>query len=80
MFTTIEGIYKDGKIELSETPLGLDGTSVLVTFLPKETIETHPQVLYGAWQGKVSAELDIASILKEIRMEWTEEAEASLNE
>ena len=32
MLTTIEGVYKDGRIELSETPEGVGGR-VLVTFL-----------------------------------------------
>lgn len=33
---TIEGTYKDGKIELTERPDGLGGeTPVLVTFLPR---------------------------------------------
>ena len=33
MPTTIEGIYHDGKIELSKTPRGVcEGTPVIVTF------------------------------------------------
>jgi hypothetical protein len=31
---TIEGIYRDGKIELLETPTDLDVARVIVTFLP----------------------------------------------
>jgi hypothetical protein len=32
---TVEGIYKDGKIELTERPAGVDEAArVLVTFLP----------------------------------------------
>lgn len=32
---TVEGIFRDGKVELAETPAGVDGeTRVLVTFLP----------------------------------------------
>ncbi len=33
MLTTIEGVYKDGRIELSETPEGTEESRVLVTFL-----------------------------------------------
>ncbi len=34
---TVEGTYKDGKIELAETPANVDEARVLVTFLaPKE--------------------------------------------
>jgi hypothetical protein len=34
MLKTVEGIYRDGKIELLETPNGVDGVRVIVTFLP----------------------------------------------
>ncbi len=38
--TTIEGIYRDGKVELSETPSDMcEGTPVIVTFLPSNTID-----------------------------------------
>lgn len=34
MLTTIEGIYRDGKVELSEVPLNVsEDTPVIVTFL-----------------------------------------------
>ncbi len=35
MLTTVEGVYKDGEIELSEKPDGLTASRVLVTFLPE---------------------------------------------
>ena len=44
MFTTIEGMYRDGKIELSEMPCDMcEGTPVLVTFLPSDSadLQTH---------------------------------------
>jgi hypothetical protein len=31
---TVEGIYRDGKIELLETPADVDEARVIVTFLP----------------------------------------------
>ena len=40
MSKTIEGIYRDGKIELSETPDGVcEGTRVVVTFLSPGSID-----------------------------------------
>ncbi len=34
MLTTIEGIYRDGKIDLLQTPTDITAARVLVTFLP----------------------------------------------
>jgi len=31
---TVEGIYRDGKVELLETPADVDEARVIVTFLP----------------------------------------------
>ncbi len=40
MSTTIEGIYRDGKIELSERPNDVcEGTRVIVTFLLPDSID-----------------------------------------
>lgn len=36
MLTTVEGIYRDGKIELLQTPASVKAARVLVTFLPAE--------------------------------------------
>jgi hypothetical protein len=33
MLQSIEGIYKDGKIELKQTPTGINTARVIVTFL-----------------------------------------------
>lgn len=33
MLTTVEGVYKDGKIELTEAPMDTKESRVLVTFL-----------------------------------------------
>ena len=39
MSTTIQGVYRDGKIELSTTPLNVsDDTPVIVTFLASNSI------------------------------------------
>ena len=34
VLTSVEGIYKDGKVDLLETPTGVDEARVIVTFLP----------------------------------------------
>ena len=34
MLTTVEGVYKDGHVELAERPDGIAEGRVLVTFLP----------------------------------------------
>ena len=40
MLTTIEGMYRGGKIELSETPRDVcEDTPVIVTFLPTHSID-----------------------------------------
>ena len=35
---TVEGIYRDGKVELLETPPDVDGARVIVTFLPEGAV------------------------------------------
>jgi hypothetical protein len=35
MLTTVEGVVRDGKVELSQTPPDAEGARVLVTFLPR---------------------------------------------
>lgn len=36
---TVEGIYRDGKVELLETPDDIDEGPVLVTFMPKGAVD-----------------------------------------
>jgi hypothetical protein len=35
MVTTIEGVYRQGRVELAEQPTGIKESRVLVTFLPE---------------------------------------------
>ena len=35
---TVEGIYRNGKVELLETPTDVDGARVIVTFLPEGSV------------------------------------------
>jgi hypothetical protein len=44
MLKTIEGIYKNGKIELAETPEEITESPVFVTFLATKTT-TWPEII-----------------------------------
>ena len=35
---TVEGVFRNGKIELAETPLDVDEARVIVTFLPNGAV------------------------------------------
>ncbi len=70
MLTTVEGVYKDGKIELTEIPAGLEQAQVLVTFLPTPLPASPPQTLYGIWKDKIAADFDVDAALTEVRGEW----------
>ena len=40
MLTTIEGVYREGRVELSEIPANVDDdTRVIVTFLPNRYVD-----------------------------------------
>lgn len=43
VLTAVEGIYKDGEVELSERPEGLAEARVIVTFLPLIPAEASPE-------------------------------------
>jgi len=73
MLTTVEGVHRDGKIQLAETPAGMEQARVLVTFLPGNVSTTEPQVLYGIWKDKIAADFDVDAALQEIRTEWAQE-------
>jgi hypothetical protein len=42
---TVEGRYKDGKIDLAETPAGVSEAKVLITFLPTEAVPKEPRYI-----------------------------------
>ena len=45
MLQSLEGIYRNGKVELREKPRGLRKTRVIVTFLPEQrTPATQPKL------------------------------------
>jgi len=39
MLTSVEGIYRDGRVELLETPEGIDEARVIITFLPAGNVD-----------------------------------------
>ena len=77
MLTAIEGLYADGKVELKESPRGIERARVIVTFLPEGPSKRAGGVeLYGVWKDKVPANVDIDELLRDIRTEWTQDLEA----
>lgn len=52
MLKSVEGIYKDGKVELSELPSDVIQSRVIVTFLESETVEQNSQMItFGMFAG-----------------------------
>jgi len=60
MLLTVEGTYKDGKVELAETPAGVKQARVLVTFLaPEAGVPSRRHMVYGQFAGaRMSTEED----------------------
>lgn len=57
MLTTVEGVFKDGRVELREAPPGVEEARVIVTFLPespRSVSEANRRVLalLQAWQAE----------------------------
>ncbi len=58
MLTTIEGMYRDGKIELAETPRDVrEGTPVIVTFLTSSYIDLRARGIDKAQAADLRARL-----------------------
>ncbi|MEO1763705.1 MAG: hypothetical protein AAFR83_17455 [Cyanobacteria bacterium J06629_18] len=52
MLKSVEGIYKNGKIELSELPSDVKQSRVIVTFLESESVEHSSQMItFGMFSG-----------------------------
>ncbi|MGB3640606.1 MAG: hypothetical protein WBA39_23980 [Rivularia sp. (in: cyanobacteria)] len=52
MLKSVEGIYKDGKIELSELPSDVTQSRVIVTFLESKPVEQTGQIMtFGMFAG-----------------------------
>jgi hypothetical protein len=54
---TVEGIYRDGKVELLETPNDVDEARVLVTFLPEGTVNLSERGIEKAQAANLRARL-----------------------
>jgi hypothetical protein len=52
MLQAIEGIYKDGKVELKELPSDISESLVIVTFLKSEKNQIKNQIMqFGMFSG-----------------------------
>ena len=47
-FHSVAGIFRDGKVELLETPPAVNNTKVIVTFLPEESASRGDLTLSAA--------------------------------
>lgn len=53
MLQSVEGIYKQGKIELLETPDNIEESRVIITFLcPKNSQKNKKSLYFGMFKGK----------------------------
>ncbi len=58
MLTTIEGVYRNGKIEFPKTPHDVrDGTPVIVTFLPSDPVDLQKRGIDPAQAAVLQAQL-----------------------
>jgi hypothetical protein len=75
MLITVEGLYKDGRIELLERPDGIEQARVLVTLLPEVATSSTRRVpkIAGVLAKQVSleaAEVDpIQNVLDDLKRE-----------
>lgn len=59
MLKAIEGVYKNGKIELDETPLDLSDSRVIVTFLePNSASQAEQMIRFGMFAGSIQSTED----------------------
>lgn len=65
MLKSVEGIYSDGRVKLSETPDDLEEARVIVTFLP----DARPQQLsaYGIDEAQAA---DLRGRLRTFEEDW----------
>lgn len=62
---TIEGVYQNGRVELTEAPEGLGRSRVIVTFLPEE----KPPLLSDCGISEVQV-ADLRARLKSFEEDW----------
>ena len=54
---TVEGVFRNGKIELAETPLDVDEARVIVTFLPNGAVNLAERGIDEAQAGNLRTRL-----------------------
>ena len=74
MLKTVQGIYRNGKIELTEIPANIIESPVLITFIETKTpenisVKSSTQELFNPLRGKVQYFEDITTPTTE---EWGE--------
>ena len=57
MSRTVEGIYRDGKVELLEVPDGVDEARVVVTFLDEAAVDLRERGIEEAQAADLRARL-----------------------
>jgi hypothetical protein len=55
MLKSVEGVYRDGEVELLERSDGIDEAQVIVTFLPKGQPLSFTPVEIAELRGKLAA-------------------------
>jgi hypothetical protein len=76
MLQAIEGIYRNGIIQLAETPQGVSESRVIVTFLEPQ-LRPHPQIMQlGMFAGanqSTEADLQMAEFRGDAgdRLDWS---------
>jgi hypothetical protein len=59
MLKSVEGVYKDGAIKLSETPSDIIESQVIVTFLEAKLIKEQKRIMYfGMFAGSKQSTLE----------------------
>ena len=54
MLLSVEGVYRNGKIELAEIPEDVEQANVIVTFLKTKTMTCRPRMIVrGLFAGEV---------------------------
>ena len=66
MLKTVEGLYRQGRVELAEAPDELATSRVLVTFLPEQA--SHKLSDYGIDEAQAA---DLRARLKSFEEDWS---------